>query len=217
MWRAITENLSWKLFSIVLAAVLWYALAKDDLVSLSIRAPIQYRNLSPNLEFASDIPDAVQLEINGPSRKLSSGALSNAAVSIDLDNVQVTGVQTFTVSRSLLRLPPGVTLTRAVPSQIRVNLEQRLTKQVPVKPNCVGQPPSGLVLQSCEAIPAMLTITGPKSHVEKMQQALTVPVDLSQVRSTVSQQVYSIIDEPQVRFADKSAVSVKIVVAAKAP
>lgn len=199
MFRAITENLGWKLFSLLVATMLWYFVASDEIVLTSVNSPIQLRGMPADLEISSDLPSNIRLELSGPSRKLNELRPNNTVVNVDLGTLTQPSVQTVTISASNLRLPPGVTLARSVPSQVRIELERRMQRQVPVKPQLVGQLPEGLVLRSATVDPPSIMVTGPRSFVEAVQDASTSVIDLSQIHGSQKVQVYSVIDEPQVR------------------
>jgi len=100
-----------------------------------------------------------------------------------------------------------VYLLRSIPSEIRFRFEKRVTHLVPVKARFRGNtaPPTAVTLQ-----PAMLEITGPESHVDRIQSVTTDSVDLSSGAALVSQRVNAFVDDPFVRFVASPLVTVTV-------
>lgn len=207
-----TENLGYKLFSLVVATVFWLNQAGDNGVVTSISVPIQYRNLPKDLEINSDVRDEVHVEVRGPSRKVTPTGLADVLVLLDLQTVNRPGDRTFPVAGNLT-LPTGVELERAVPAQVRLHFERRLTREVPVTVRIGAQPPSGYAVVSQRAEPAAVRIIGPESRVRDIATAETDPIDLSDTVRTEEFPVHAYVTDPQVRVEGTGRVVVRVEVA----
>src|SRR5207253_1039930 len=108
MKRLLLHNLGWKLHSLVLAATLWFVVAREPSIATSVNVPIQFKNMSDDLDVSSEIPERVRLEVRGPSGRLSRDNLAETAVVLDLSTVATAGERTFTFSDRNVRLPMGV-------------------------------------------------------------------------------------------------------------
>jgi diadenylate cyclase len=198
--RTLTDNLGWKLFSIVVAAGFWWALAGQTEVSTSVPTAVRYHNVPADLELDSDQIERLFLKVRGPATRLSPSSLSQTALVLDLRNADKPGEQTFAITDSNLTLPPGVTLVRVVPSQVRVRLERRMTKDVPVEARFEGPPPAGYRVSHQEMSPARLRIVGPESALEQIAAVQTDPVDLSSKLASAEFRVPASLPDPKVRF-----------------
>ena len=212
MIRRLAHNLHWKAASVAIAIVLWLIVVPQSELVTSRSVPILYRNLPPDLEISSDVPDRIHVEIRGPAGKLSSTSLADMAVQFDLAPVNAPGERTFTVSTASLYLPRGVSFLRAVPSQLRLRFDHILSKEVPVQVR-IGTPqqPGYRIVQQ-EVRPARLKIAGPESRVRAIEAAQTDPVDLSGVVSKAEIRVSAYVTDSQVRFEDASIVTVRVAV-----
>jgi YbbR domain-containing protein len=164
----LTENLPWKLFSIIAAFAFWWVLAGQTEVATSVPASVRYRNVPPELELNSDHVERLFLKIRGPAARLSTASLSQTTLVLDLENATHPGEQTFTIGTKNLTLPPGVTLIRVVPSQVRVRLERRSTKDVPVEVRFAGPPPPGYRVVRQDVQPSKVRVVGPESRLEQV-------------------------------------------------
>ncbi len=212
MIRRITANFGWKLLSLAIAITLWFMIVGDPELTTTITVPVQYRRTSTDLEISSDVPHTVQLEIRGPSSKIASVLPSNTPVVLDLSNEQGAGERTFTITDDNVQLPPGVSLSRAIPAQLRLQLERRVAHSVPVQARFSSPPPQGYQIASVTSKPDHVVIRGPKSHTERIEFVETDPVDLSTVVSSAEFRVQTFVADPQVSLVQPAPVTVRVTV-----
>jgi YbbR domain-containing protein len=208
--RSWFHNLHWKLLSLVIAAVLWVVFIGSPELVTSVSVPIQYQNMPQGLEMGADTPERVYLEVEGPSARLDAFEASQSAVILNLANVRVPGEFTFTIDQSEVDLPAGLRLVRAVPAQVRLHFERRISAEVSVHVRFSNPPPEGYQVSRMEVRPQTLTIVGPESRVKQIASVETDPIDLSHVVGTAQFRVHTFLADPQVRF--QSSPEVEIVV-----
>jgi YbbR domain-containing protein len=208
------DRLGWKLLSLLMAVLLWVLVASEPELSTFVSVPVQYKDLPDGLEITSSVVDIVYLELHGPAGEL--GGVSDRrryAVVLDMSGAQP-GQRTFTIGPSQVKLPGGLRLVQAVPSQLRVNLERRDFQMVPVEVR-FGQPQSGYEVAGFKVTPAELQIVGPESHVRRIKSVSTDPLDLSTVVGQEAFHVNAFADDPHVRFVTSPQVDVTVQVRAR--
>jgi YbbR domain-containing protein len=205
-----TKNIGWKLFSVALAVVLWFAFVGETETAASVAVPVEYRNLPKGLEISNDLPDHLSLKIRGPAARVSTTEISQAAVVLDLASINKAGEQTFTLDQNTVKLPTGLMLTRAVPSQIRVQVERRDSREVPVEVRVAGPPPEGYRVAKQSVEPPTLKVTGPQTHVERLSAVETDAIDASGTVGTTEFHVSAYVRDPQLRFETSPIVAVRI-------
>ncbi len=210
MIRLLTSNWKWKLLSFFIAVALWIVIVRDPELATTITAPVLYRGMPESLEINSDLVSRVQLEVLGASRRLTPEYLAEAAVILDLGNVDRPGDRTYTIQASNVSLPRGVVFSRAVPAQIRLHFERRVSRQVPVRVHIAQPPPDGYRMESQTVEPEKLPIVGPQSSVEQVAFVDSDSIDLSRVVSDAEFQVNAFVPDPQVRFEGNPVVTVRV-------
>jgi YbbR domain-containing protein len=208
--RFLTTNFGWKLFSLLLSVGLWFAFIAESEIATSITVPVEFKNLPKDLEISSDVPDRLNLKVRGPSARMRSAELLQSSVMLDLASIARPGEQTFTLDQSTVDLPTGVILSRAVPSQIKLKFEKRVSRGIPVQVRFAGPPPHGYRVVSQDISPAQVQITGPQSRVDQLASVQTDPVDLADTVSNGEFRVSTFIPDPQVRFESSPIVTVRV-------
>ena len=201
MKRLLTENPGWKLFSLVVATILWYALVGETEFATSLPVSVQFRNVPQDLELSLEPLDRVFVRLRGPATRLNASALREVGVVFDLAQVQSPGDRTFSLTRENLQLPPGVEVSRVVPSQVRLTFERRITRDVPVEVRFSGPPPRGYRITGQQARPDNVRVVGPEARVQSIQSVHTDPIDLSSTFGNAEFRVPAFVADPQVRFA----------------
>jgi YbbR domain-containing protein len=207
MRRLLRENIGWKLLSLAIAAVLWYAVVGEPRYVASVSAPLEFSNVPRGLEISSEKPDSIGLELEGPAGQLEQQDLAGVTMVLDLGSIVKPCEQAFTLGAGSAKLPSGVRLIRAVPSQIRLRFEERLAREVPVRVHLTG---TGGEARARSVAPIKLRIVGPESRVKEVEYAETDAIDLTGVAGEKVFRVGAFVADPQVRFEAASQVIVKV-------
>lgn len=208
--RAVVSNVGWKLLAVVSAFVLWRLFVGETELATSIPVAVQYRNMPPDLELTADPPERLFLKLRGPASRLNPSDLTRTVLLVDLKNAMAAGEQTITITEQELGLPPGVELVRVVPSQVRITLEKRTEKTVPVEVRHAGPPPKGYRIVTQRVEPARVKIVGPEAILSRIDSVPTDPVNLGGVVGAEEFRVPVYAPDPHVRFEGKPVVTVKV-------
>jgi YbbR domain-containing protein len=208
--RMLTENIGWKVLSLAAAVLLWVGLVGEAEIATSIPIVVQFRNAPQDLEITSQEPGRLFLRVRGPSNLLKPASLAGTSLELDLSTIHGPGEQTFTIDKTNLNLPAGVSMLRVVPSQVRVELQRRTSKQVPVEVRFSGPPPRGYRIASQSVKPARVAVIGPESKVEQTNVALTDAISLNSTVGDANFKVPLYVPDPNVRFQDEPVANVEI-------
>jgi YbbR domain-containing protein len=203
MRQLLTQNLGWKLLSLLLAVVLWLAIAREPEVAASLSVPVEFKNMRDDLDIIGNLPDRVILEVRGPSGRLTRDNLSTVAAVLDLSDAQP-GERTYNIRGRNLNLPAGVAFYRAVPSQLTLRFDQLAVKEEPVQPVFVNRPASYRIA-SQEFSPAQVRIRGSEDRVQAINQVKTDPMDLSGVAGEQVFHTHLNVGDAQVRLVGTSS------------
>jgi YbbR domain-containing protein len=209
------RNWNWKLLSLAAAVLLWISVSGEPELTSFVSVPVEYKNLSPELEVASEVVESVMLEVRGPAAELrgTPGARPRYAVVLDMSG-RGPGQHTFSVDPEIARMPRGVQLMRAIPSQIRLRFENSTERAVPVHVR-LGGLPANLQVTAAVAQPAELTIAGPQSRVEQVANVETDVLPLKPEAGTAQYAAGVYVNDPRVRFAGAARVTVRVTIGPK--
>jgi YbbR domain-containing protein len=212
MTRFFTRNFGWKLTSLAVATLIWLGLSGSRESTTSITAPVQYRNIPKTLQISSEMVERVHFVLRGPSLTLSRLSSQPFPLVIDLSSVRGPGESTFTISRENADLPETIMLERAIPSQIRLTLETRVARTVPVKVR-YSNLPEGMRVATVAVTPDKLTIIGPESRVKTIDEVYSDPVDLRMLNAEGEARTTCYAGDPNVNFTASPQVRVKVTIA----
>ncbi len=171
--RYVLHNFTLKVSSLLLAAGLWFMISPDEEpAEVALRAPIVFQHMPSHLEISSETISEAQIRVRGPERVIRRLQANEVHAEIDLAGAKA-GERTFDLTSQQVRHPRDVVVVQVVPSQLRLAFDTRLTRQVEIHPRVTGISDTF----KAEADPHSITITGPKSHVERVEAATTDPVD----------------------------------------
>ncbi len=204
------HNFGLKLASLAAAVVLWSLIASEPELETTVSVPVEFHNMPKDLEVVSDQDLTVHVQVKGASSRLRDLGRGEVAVVLDLLRVQTPGTRTFTLDSSQLVLPRGVSLVKAIPSQLRVVFEARAGRAVPVVPRFAGTYEPGYQIANYTVDPPALKVVGPESRVSLLDHVITDPVQLSGLIGTASFVTNAYLPDPHLRFENLETVRVMV-------
>jgi diadenylate cyclase len=164
------------ILTFVLVSAFWVLSGRQQsLINLTI--PLDFRNIPEYLELKHASAERIEVQITGKGRLV--GALKPDQVGAFVD-LKESGVGTLKVPLSVdnVKIPLGLDVVQVNPATITVELEQRIEKEIPIKPEVVGPPPAGFQIARVITNPAAVKISGPQSVVRSLRALSTEPVPL---------------------------------------
>lgn len=210
------DHFGWKVLSLGIALMIWALVASEPELSTFTNVRLEYRNLPDDLEIASDPVSTVSLELRGPSGALRGLGVDGVRAEAVLDMAGVRpGEHTFSIGGRNVKLPRGVTMVRALPSEVRFDFEWRTGRTVPVEARFTGVGANGYALDSSAVTPREVRVVGPANHVARIAAVVTDPIDISNVVGSSEFRVNAFVQDPYVRLESPSEVVVRVVMKRK--
>ncbi len=129
----------------------------------------------------------VNVEVTGKKSDLDrflASSSSNINAYVDLSGYSE-GQARVSVITSITNQTGGVTISDVNPKEILFTFEKVVTREIPVKINTIGELPSDYVLGDLSSRPHNVTISGPRTWVNEVQQVIT-EVDLTNRTDTTT-------------------------------
>jgi len=181
------DNLGSAILALFLAILVWVVAtyeANPPKTGVIQGIPIEIRNKPSNLQIMNSIDGQVEIEIRAPQSSWEGLDTASFDAFIDLRNIGE-GISEVEVQVSCPS-DPVVTFLDRTPAGVYVALEEVITKRLTVSTHVVDSEsvPLGYISRPPTVLPASITVSGPRSIVEKAQQA-TLSIQLEGARETV--------------------------------
>lgn len=127
----VVRNFGLKLFSVLLATGLWYAVnvaGRDAEITVSV--PVRFHGIGENLGIISPPIHDVKIWIAGPRGVLQTVADAKLELDYDLTGIGP-GIAEFAVDRRDLRLPEKARLVRVWPARFAIRLQRQSSPGAP--------------------------------------------------------------------------------------
>lgn len=208
----VLKNLPFKLVSLAIAIMLWWAVGRDQPIEIPMTVPLEFQNAPPNLDINSNHPFETRVTLRGPERLLQELNPSEVHAVLDLQD-SGPGERTFDLSRRDIHLPRNVQVVQIVPAQFHVSFDRSIARSVPVQPRVIGTLLSGYGITTVAADPSTVTIVGPERRVQAIQTAMTDPVDATGVVGKASFTTHAYVNDPLVRVSTTEPIHVTVITA----
>jgi YbbR domain-containing protein len=202
--RAFVDELPLKVLSMVLAVTLFVLVRNDKDSSAGAYVKIVYK-LPEDRVLVSDPPTEAKVSARGPWTQLQHLERNLEPIHIDLTHVKSGDVH---IDEDTLHLPEGVRIASLQPSEVHVEFEPRVVRDVPIQPLLEGEPAEGFRVAKVTARPTLVRVDGAKSAVEAIARVPTRPIRVTEARAGVDADVPLEPPPEHTRFDDVSIVHV---------
>jgi YbbR domain-containing protein len=163
------DNLSTMVLSLILAVAVWVAAVNADdpteVRPIASAIPIEYTNLPQGLIRVGEAPSEGNVVVRAPRSVWDQLTAQDVHLTVDLS--------TLSAGPHQLEVVPSVDVQPAQvasfePLSVRINLEQSLTREIPITVDVVGEPALGFRALSPSVTPVAATVSGPASSVDQV-------------------------------------------------
>lgn len=182
------KNWVLKLISFFFAFFLWYFVVGEDKIDKTFNIPVEILNLPANLTISNQFKNELELTVNGPRGLMRNLAVQRISRPIDLSRAE-TGTKVFQNTIDSISLPRGVRLLRVKPTDIILQLDKLVKKNIPILYVTTGSLPDGFELISITLDPASIPVTGPEPSVGHVDSISTATIDLSRLTTSTTRPV----------------------------
>jgi YbbR domain-containing protein len=186
---ALTRNLGLRAVALLLATILWlFVNAGNPQAESSLKIPVQYVGLQPGLMITNFHPDSLELQISGPRTLLSLLNPERLTLRLDLRGIGP-GQAHFDITPAEFSLPRQTAISRISPSEINLNIDQVVSRQLPVQLMIDGEVAAGYGIGSIALSPPSVTVTGPSHDVSALKSIATEPFVVKGATKEVTQTI----------------------------
>jgi YbbR domain-containing protein len=159
-----------RMISLALAIGLWIFVNAGQHGALeTFQVAVSYRDLPPGFILTTPHPEFIKIQVSGPRTLLSIIDPAHLTLRLDLTGVGI-GQASFKISPDAFPVPRHTEVTSIVPSQIVLDIDKNVVRQVPVHLVVTGSPGVGYKVASTEVTPVQVAIRGPSRVVAHLDQ-----------------------------------------------
>jgi YbbR domain-containing protein len=186
------RNWAIKLTSVFLAFLLWLAVRGEPPAERVITVPLEII-IPADMQITGERPGNVEVTLRGSANSMWFGQ-PFPSCRVDLGDA-TEGEHEIPLTVADVRVPAasGIQVLSVRPARIKLTLEKTISRVVPIRV-VRGEPPLDLEVYSVKVAPPQVTITGPRSHVDKLRQIPTENISLSGQRESI--RTYARLDIP---------------------
>lgn len=213
------KNWGLKLFSLLLALVLWLTLIPPEKIysEKTLTVPLELYNISSEMELVEKPPATVDVKIRAPNRLINQVTPANVHAVLNLDKARI-DQREYPLNKNMISIPEGAEVKDIHPSQVNLRLEKTKEIMLEVVPNIIGKLGEGLKIKKIEALPAKVLVKGPESKVRDKYKVRTNPLDISSLTESTELEADLILPNPDLKLASsQTKVKVRIIIQEEKP
>jgi len=181
------KNIDIKLLSLFLAIILWLYIAggENPVVENFIDISLTQTNLSEDLAI-KEFPTNASVGIKGPRNIINNISPNQISGIVNFSEISKEGLYKLNVE---VAAPKKTQITRIIPSEIKVEVEKVLTKEVEVEYSLIGVPEKGYSLTDEPQLnPSKVKIIGAQSVLESIKQTICA-IDISGIKEDLNKKI----------------------------
>jgi YbbR domain-containing protein len=158
-------------------------------------------------------PEAtVDVIIRAPNRLINEISAANVVAKLNLQESSVFQRE-FPLNETMISVPPGASVVRVSPNQVKLKLERTKEVMLEIVPNIIGQVKEEYGITKVEVAPPRVAVRGPESKVREKDKVTTVPINVSELTKSTEFDADLILPSPDLRLTyPRNKVKVRILI-----
>ena len=217
--RLFLKNWGLKLFSFLLALILWLTLITPEKVFSDkwLTIPLELHNIPPEMELMEKPPASVDVKIRASKSLINDITSANVHAVLNLEKASL-DQEDYPLRNSMISIPSGAEVREIRQSQVSLKLERTREILLDVEANIIGELKKGLKVENVGVFPPQVLIKGPESKVKDNYKVRTSPIDISALTKTTELEADLILPNPDLRLASaQTKVRVRILIQEENP
>ena len=217
--RLFLKNWGLKLFSFLLALILWLTLITPEKVFSDkwLTIPLELHNIPPEMELMEKPPASVDVKIRASKSLINDITSANVHAVLNLEKASL-DQEDYPLRKSMISIPSGAEVREIRQSQVSLKLERTREILLDVEANIIGELKKGLKVENVGVFPPQVLIKGPESKVKDNYKVRTSPIDISSFTETTELEADLILPNPDLRLAStQTKVRVRILIQEENP
>jgi YbbR domain-containing protein len=206
-------NLRYGILAVAIAMVLWGIAHGERRAERNVDIPVAFEGLPDNLVITEQSAREINIRVQGSRAALRNVSPTTMEYPLSVEGAKP-GPAVYDVEASYIDAPRGVKVVSRSPSRIQVRFEVRGRKNVRIRPDIEGEPAEGFVVGEISVEPERVWLTGARSEVLRLNEALTETVDITGLAKPLEKEVKLALGRGHVWMEETQPVTVRVQVEA---
>lgn len=207
--KAVFDNFQFKLAAIFLGTLFWYFVQGEEILEVSQKLIVTFET-PPGIIVKDGDTRVKDVTIRGP--RVLVGDLSNkppleARVPIPAGKL---GPMRIRVDKEFISDWDSRKSVTVHDEYVSLFIDEKVVRRVPIKEILQGAPSEGFIVEKVELKPNVVTVTGPKSDVSKVQEILTEPIDIDALKQSKSLEAKLVVSGLEISALSTDSVTVSL-------
>ncbi|MDD1698259.1 MAG: diadenylate cyclase CdaA [Methanoregula sp.] len=176
LWQKMFSNLLPKTALLLIVTASWALITSRQGQITTVTAPIRLQGISDELVLVRSSPEEVDVQLKSFSSLTPAPAKLDISANVDLSGIRE-GQTAVRIKNSDFALPSGMAVSSVTPSSIKVVMERKVRKTVPVRVALKGVMAAGLDGFEVISYPGAIDIEGPASQISRLDSVATEEID----------------------------------------
>ena len=198
--RPFVKNWGIRLIALILAFICWGAVKAMEKTTKSITVPLELKTADGYEAYArttNGVPvQEITLNILTPRREYKTLRKEDYDGVIDLTSETENVIPSYVLDPKINLVYKGPDENKDLyyiesikPAKIRIIIDKKTYKNIPVKPVIKGKPASGYVLSKITVEPPIIVVNGPSSSIDKLNSLMTKPISIDNINKSFSKNI----------------------------
>jgi len=168
-----SKNWQTILLAVAMALFTWFLVTGREVVETWVDMPLVMTNPPEGMIIEEGLVDKIQVRLRGPKGLVGNLASQQLTYSLDLSKLKL-GQQVMEIDSDKLPLPPTYEVIEVKPNRLKLFVDRRTSKKIPLEPVWSGKLNADYKLLDVTASPDMVEVRGPETRIAKVTQARVV-------------------------------------------
>jgi diadenylate cyclase len=210
LWQKLFSNLLPKTALLLIVTASWALITSRQGQITTVTAPIRLQGVSDELVLVRSYPEEVDVQLKSFSSLTPAPAKLDISANVDLSGIRE-GQSAVRIKNSDFALPSGMAVSSVTPSSIKVVMEKKVRKTVPVRVVLKGMMAAGMDGFEVIPYPGTVEVEGPASQVSKLDAVATEEIDAGRLTKGKEYQKNLLLPTKKVVVLHEEPVIIKVV------
>ncbi len=169
--------------SFIIALIFWYSISKFEYIEKKVYLPISYKNLPSNYVIVDEIESNAVIIIKAKEDFFNNNYTNLIKPIVYLENAK-SGLNSYPID-IILNTPIQDISVKLQKDEIKLNIDELITKDFEIKPNINGIPLKGFFIEDLIIETQKIRLTGPKKIINSINFIQTEPISIEGINLSI--------------------------------